>query len=89
MPVDFIPNAVSSPLRGGNSGRASTHKGIENRVTDEAEHAHEPLGELEGVWRGMLFCRCSRDTSPDLLEPFLWFSVEITLSTFVEMSGER
>ncbi len=63
-------NAVSSPFRGGHGGRASAHERIENRVTNETEHADEPFGEFDGIGSGMLLCRCSSDAAPDLLEPF-------------------
>jgi len=69
--VYFESDAVSSPLRGGHSGRASAHKGIENRVANETEHADKPFGELDRIGRRVLFCGSARDTTPDLLKPFL------------------
>src|SRR5258707_15721075 len=69
--IYFESNAVSSPLCGGNSGRASTHKRIENGVTNKTEHANEPFGEFEWIRCGMLFCRGPCDSAPDLLKPFL------------------
>src|SRR5712691_10986613 len=68
---DFHADAVAAPFRGGDAGRAGPHERIEHRVSDKAEHANEPLGELERVRRRMIPSGGAGDTGPHLLKPLL------------------
>src|SRR5712691_7991241 len=68
---DFHADAVAAPFRRGNAGRAGPHERIEHRVSDKAEHADEPLGELKRVRRRMIPGGGAGDTGPHLLKPLL------------------
>ena len=54
--VDFVSDAISSPLCGGDRGCSRAHEGVEDRIANEAEHADQPFGELDGIRSGVLFC---------------------------------
>lgn len=69
--IDFNADAVPAPQTRGGVGSAGPHEWVEHRVPDEAEHADEPLGEIEGVWSRMLFRRRPGQARPNLLKPFL------------------
>src|SRR2546425_2186331 len=68
---DFHADAVAAPFRRGNVGRAGANERIEHRVSDKAEHADEPLGELKRIRRRMIPSGGAGDAGPYLLKPLL------------------
>src|SRR5712692_1601212 len=68
---DFHADAVAAPFRRGNVRRAGAHERIEHRVSDKAEHANEPLGELKRIRRRMIPSGSAGDPGPHLLKPLL------------------
>src|SRR6266571_2842676 len=68
---DLHADAVAAPFRGGDAGRAGSHEWVEHRVSDKAEHANEPLGELERIRRRVIPSGGAGDAGPHLLKPLL------------------
>ena len=62
-------NAVASTTRRGQTCRASTEERIEHRVTNEAEHPHEPVCQLHRERSRVQFRGCAGHVGPNLPEP--------------------
>ena len=67
--IDLKANAIPSPKTGGHVRRSGAHEGIENGVSDKAEHPDETFSQFNRVWSRVLLCRCSGDLRPNLLKP--------------------
>src|SRR6266702_5968554 len=83
---DLHADAVAAPFRGGDAGRAGSHEWVEHRVSDKAEHANEPLGELERIRRRVIASGGAGDAGPHLLKPLL---VILSGDHAEHSSGER
>ena len=55
--------------------RSGAEEWVQNGIPHEAEHANQPLGELERIGRRMIACGGPGEAGPDLLEPFLMIGV--------------
>src|SRR6266567_1050857 len=52
--VDLVCDAVPSPLRRGNRRGSRSKKRVKHSISNETEHAHEPLCELQRKRRRVL-----------------------------------
>jgi len=68
--VQFHANAVATVLQRGQHRGGGAAERIQHGVAGEREHLHQPRGQFQGEWCGMLPGRGSGD-GPELLEPFV------------------
>jgi len=68
MQINLDADAVSSASGCGDVCGSRTHEGIEHGITDEAEHADEPVSQRNRIRGGMFTSRCAGDVCPHLAE---------------------